>query len=80
MGVVDSIREFNNAVPFVPYEIHMASGGKYLVPHPDFALIAPLKTYVIVADANNRPHHLNAILIERASPKISARKGGRRAA
>jgi hypothetical protein len=37
--VIESIREFNRAVPFVPYEIHTASGESYEVPHPDFISI-----------------------------------------
>jgi hypothetical protein len=39
--VIESIREFNRAVPFVPYEIHTASGECYEVPHPDFISISP---------------------------------------
>src|SRR5688572_23480890 len=65
--VIESIREFNRAVPFVPYEIHMASGACYSVPQPDFILVSPRGHYVIVVDTKERPHHLNALLIERAS-------------
>ena len=66
--VIESIREFNRAVPFVAYEIHMASGERYTVPHPDFISISPRGSYVVLIDAKDRPHHLNAWLIERASP------------
>lgn len=66
--VIESIREFNQAVPFKPYEIRMAGGECYLVPHPDFILVAPRGSFVIVVDLKDRPHHLNALLIERASP------------
>ena len=38
--IVESIRALNHAAPFVPYEIHMAGGERYLAPHPDF--IPPL--------------------------------------
>jgi hypothetical protein len=65
--VIESIREFNRAVPFVPYEIHTASGERYTVPHPDFISISPRGSFVVVIDAKDRPHHLNALLIERAS-------------
>jgi len=64
---IESIRQFNHAVPFVPYEIHMASGERYDVPHPDFISISPRGSFVVVIDAKERPHHLNALLIERAS-------------
>ena len=65
--VIKSIREFNSAVPFVPYEIHMASGERYDVPHPDLISVSPRGSYMVVIDAEERPHHLNALLIERAS-------------
>lgn len=65
--VIASIREFNRSVPFVPYEIHTASGEHYTVPHPDFISISPKGSFVVVIDAKERPHHLNALLIERAS-------------
>ena len=72
--VISSIREFNRAVPFVSYEIHTASGEHYEVPHPDFISISPKGSFVVVIDAKERPHHLNALLIERAS----LRNGNRR--
>jgi hypothetical protein len=65
--VIESIREFNRAVPFVPYEIHTASGERYTVPHPDFISISPRGSFVVIIDAQDRPHHLHALLIERAS-------------
>jgi len=65
--VIESIREFNRTVPFVPYEIRMASGERYSVPHPDFISISPRGSFVVVIDARERPHHLNALQIERAS-------------
>lgn len=69
LGVaITSIREFNRSVPFVPYEIQTASGERYTVPHPDFISISPKGSFVVVIDAKDRPHHLNALLIERASP------------
>ena len=66
--VIQSIREFNRAVPFKPYEICMASGERYVVPHPDFASVSPKGSFVIVYGRNERPHHLSALVIERASP------------
>ena len=68
--VIQSIREFNRAVPFVPYEIHTASAERYEVPHPDFIMVSPKGSFVIVFDPNHpkeTPHHINALLIERAS-------------
>jgi len=65
--VIESIREFNRAIPFKPYELRMAGGERFKVPHPDFISISPKGSFVVVIDSKDRPHHLNAILIERAS-------------
>jgi len=68
--VIDSIRKFNHAVPFVPYEIHTAIGETYEVPHPDFILVSPRGSYVVVIDPKDpreAPNHINALLIERAT-------------
>jgi len=65
--VIDSIREFNRAVPFRPYEIQMVRGQRYAVPHPDFISISPRGSFVVVIDRHDKPHHLSGILIERAS-------------
>jgi hypothetical protein len=76
--VIESIREFNRAVPFEPYKVHMVSGERYEVPHPDFISVSPRGSYVVMIDAKNRPHHLSALLIERASP-LKRRRPRRRA-
>lgn len=65
--VIKSIREFSHAVPFRPYEICMASGKRYIVPHSDFATVSPKGSFVIVFDNDEHPHHLSALLIESAS-------------
>ena len=68
--VIESIREFNRAVPFMPYEIHTAIGKRYEVPHPDFIVVSPKGSFVIVFDPKDpkeTPHHINGLLIERAS-------------
>lgn len=72
--VISSIREFNRNVPFIPYEIQTASGKRYTVPHPDFISISPKGSFVVVIEAKERPHHLNSILIERASLLNSHRR------
>jgi hypothetical protein len=66
--VIESIREFNRTVPFVPYEVHVNGGETYRVPHPDFISISPRGSFVVIIDQNDHPHHLSAILIERVSP------------
>ena len=66
--VLDSIRELNHASPFRPYEIRMTSGQKHRVPHPDFILVSPKGSYVIVVDSRERPHPLSTLLIEEVVP------------
>jgi hypothetical protein len=77
--VIKAIRKFHRAVPFVPYEIHTVSGETYRVPHPDFIIVSPRGSYVIVIDAEERPHHLNVLLMERASlPDSDGQRSSRR--
>ena len=66
--VIESIREFDRAVPFRAYEIRIASGKRCIVPHPDFMLLSPRGDFVIIVDEKGHPYHLNAVLIEHASP------------
>ena len=73
--VLESIRTFNQAVPFQRYEIRMASGEKHRVPHPDFVFVSPKGSYVIVVDSRERPHHLSTRLIEEAV--LENRRGAR---
>ncbi len=78
---IESIRKFNHAVPFVPYEIDTVSGETYEVPHPDFVMIAPRGSFVVVFDPNDRkdiPHHISALLIERASLLNGQKRRGTR--
>ena len=65
--VIQSIREFNHSSPFRPYEIRMASGERYRVPHSDFATLSPKGSFVIVFGKDERPHHLSTLLIESVS-------------
>lgn len=76
--VIESIREHNRAMPFKPYEIQMASGESYEVPHPDFVSIARNGSFIVLIDEDDRPHHLSTILIERASPLNGHRRHKRK--
>ena len=72
--VIESIRKFNHAVPFVPYEIRTVSGETYEIPHPDFILVPPKGSYVVVIDPKEAPNHISALLIERATPHDGQRR------
>ena len=59
--VIESIRKFNHAVPFVPYQIRTVSGETYEIPHPDFILVPPKGSYVVVIDPKDpkeAPNHI----------------------
>ena len=66
--VIESIREFNWAVPFKPYKLQMVSGESFIVPHPDLVSVSPKGSLVVYIDANDCPHHLSSLLIESVSP------------
>jgi hypothetical protein len=74
--LTEVIREFNRAVPFQPYEIRTNGGERLLVPHPGFVLVSPRGSWVIITDEDDRPRHINALLIEEVAPvqKRRARK------
>jgi len=72
--VIESIREFNRAVPFKPYAIRMASGESYSVKHPDFVSVAPRGSFVIVFGKNDHPYHLSTLLIESVSLAMAIRR------
>ena len=76
--VIQAIREFNRAIPFRPYEIRMARGERYLVPHPDFSTVSPKGSWVIVFDREERPHHLSSLLIESTTLLNGTRRKKRR--
>jgi hypothetical protein len=66
--LVETIREFNRAIPFVPYEIRTNGGERLRVPHPDFVFVAPKGAWVIVTDEVDRPRHISSLLIEEVAP------------
>ena len=74
--LIEAIREFNRAVPFMPYEIRTNGGERLRVPHPDFILVSPKGAWVIVTDEKEHPRHISSILIKEVEPirKRSARR------
>jgi hypothetical protein len=75
--LIEAIREFNRAVPFRPYEIRTNGGERLRVPHPDFIMVSPKGTWVIVTDDNEHPRHVSSLLIEEAAP-LTKRANGKR--
>jgi hypothetical protein len=75
--ITKSLREMWRATPFVPFDIHMADGRKFHVPHPDFLLISPRGETIILVDDDEYPHSLSPLLIVSASP--SRRRSSKKA-
>jgi len=69
--VIEHIRELNHAVPFRPYVIKLASGATHQVPHPDFVLVAPRGSWVMLTDADDHPHWISSLLIEEVTQRPS---------
>ncbi|OHE89245.1 MAG: hypothetical protein A3G75_04400 [Verrucomicrobia bacterium RIFCSPLOWO2_12_FULL_64_8] len=75
--MIEAIREFKRAVPFRPYEIRTNGGERLRVPHPDFILVAPKGSWVMVTDEKDHPRHISALLIEEVAPlRKRTRKAG----
>ena len=66
--LIEAIREYNQASPFVPYEIRTNGGKRLRVAHPDFIFVSPRGSWVIVTDIHERPRHISSILIEEVRP------------
>jgi hypothetical protein len=66
--LVEAIREFTRASPFVPFEIRTNGGERLRVPHPGFVFIAPRGGWVIITDEQDHVRHISSLLIEEVSP------------
>ena len=59
----DMLREFRDAVPFVPFSIRMADGRTFRVPHRDFFSISPTSRTAVVFLKTGGLSMLNTTLI-----------------
>lgn len=66
--LVEAIREYTRAAPFVPFEIRTNGGERLRVPHPDFVFIAPRGGWVIITDEQDHVRHISSLLIEEVAP------------
>ena len=59
------IRDLIQAVPFQPFDIHVADGRKFRIEHPDFILASSKNQseVVIEEEHNDRMHFVSALLI-----------------
>ena len=64
----DVLREFRDAVPFIPFRIRVADGRTFHVPHRDYLSISPTSRTVIVHKKAGGFHTLNSMLITEIDP------------
>lgn len=55
----EKLRSLWHATPFVPFTIHLADGRSFEVPHPDFFLLPPNTSTMIVVDERSRIHTIS---------------------
>jgi hypothetical protein len=62
--MLERIKEYLRAAPFVPFKILTSDGREYLVPTSDHAFVPPLKySRVIVFDDADHETHLSVLHI-----------------
>ncbi|MEO6785647.1 MAG: hypothetical protein ABI318_05890 [Chthoniobacteraceae bacterium] len=71
------LREFLHAVPFKPFKIHLPSGEKIRVPHPDFVSVSPSGRIANVFGPKDETYSLDIFLITALEAESS--KAGRTA-
>ena len=64
----DILRQFRDAVPFVPFSIRMADGRTFRVPHRDFFSISPTSRTAVVHLKTGGLSMLNTTLIAEVEP------------
>ncbi len=72
-------RERLKAQPFRPFIVKTADGDTFRVEHPDFSIVSPLGTEVIIYDKDGHFRHVAMNLIVSLEPvREQARKVGKR--
>jgi hypothetical protein len=61
--MTERIRVLLNAFPFLPFSVETASGRSYRVNHPDFGLIDPDSSEIVIEELDGLTQFLNHLLI-----------------
>ena len=69
----DQIRKMHQAVPFQPFEIHLADGRSLSVDHPECLAITPAGRTVGVGLADNTIEIVDLLLVTSLKPKSNGR-------
>jgi hypothetical protein len=60
---IQQLRAAHHATPFRPFNIHMADGRAFTVPHPDFLSMSPTGRTVIIYQENEDFSILDLLLM-----------------
>jgi len=55
----EKLNELWHASPFVPFTIHLSDGRKFEIPHPDFFMLPPNSSLMVVTELSGRFHIIN---------------------
>lgn len=76
MITTDEIRTMLREKPFTPIRIRLADGDSVLIPHPEFALVAPtMKRHIVVANERGHTRLVNlsvVVSVDRDAPSEDA--------
>ena len=64
--LVEAVREFTRAAPFVPFEIRTNGGERLRAPH--LTLFSSRRGWVIITDEEDHVRHISSLLIEEVAP------------
>jgi hypothetical protein len=76
--MIEQLREFWKASPFVPFVLRLADGRHLHVPHSDFFWMTPRGGTIIVHDEQDRSHLVNPIMlvsVDREEPALPIEVG-----
>lgn len=77
---VNDIRKFIISQPFLPFEITLVDGRKFLIHHPDFVFAPPVAraNWVIVISPDGAAEHINTLVISSVRTIPGGARGKRR--
>ncbi|MFM7151432.1 MAG: hypothetical protein ACKO23_16470 [Gemmataceae bacterium] len=58
-----AMREATRATPFQPFRLHLADGGIFTIPHPDFIAIGPNGRRIVIVHPDESMSILEPLLI-----------------
>ncbi len=73
------LHEIHKAVPFLPFDIVMADGTRYHVPHPEHLAYVPGSRMCVVFTNKHVARHLDLLLmtaLEVSEPRTRRRRAG----